>query len=108
MPYVLTTERDLAEVLAMLVRLSNEAGLTPALERCLIDLGLGLSNQDIASKHGITVNTVKTEVKTLYRELDLDCRHEISRAVRRAQLRLQGGARVEHVEAILRVGFERL
>ncbi len=92
----------------MLVNLSDEAGLTIALRRCLIDLGLGLSNQDIATKHEITVNTVKTETKALYRTLDLDCRHEVSRAVRRARLRLQRGMRPEDVEAILRLGLARL
>lgn len=96
-------EPDLELVLDMLRRLSYEAGLTPTVEQRLIELALGLSNKGIASKHGISVNTVKTQVKTLLRAFDLDCRHEIEHAVRGALGRLQGGLHARSVEVVLRL-----
>ena len=99
---------DLALVLRMVAKLGGEAGLTPALERRFQELALGLSNQEIAVEHGITVNTVKTQVRTLLRILDLDCRHEIVHAVRGAQARLQERMPCQQVEALLRLTLERV
>lgn len=99
---------DLRFVLQMLAKLGRRSGLTPALQQRLIELGMGLSNREVAMKHGITVNTVKTQVRILLRMLDLDCRHEIAHAVRGALARLQDGVPVEQVEAILRLNLERV
>lgn len=95
-------DNDVKLVLRALAKLGREVRLTPTLERRLFELGLGLSNQEIATRNGITVNTVKTEVRTLFGKLDLDCRHEIQRAVRRTLVSLERGMEAEEVEGAVR------
>lgn len=46
-------------------------------EICL-DIVNGLSNDDIAKKHYVSINTVKTHIKRIFHKLDLDSRTKLS------------------------------
>ena len=46
-------------------------------EICL-DIIAGLSNDDIAKKHYVSINTVKTHLKRIFLKLDLDSRTKLS------------------------------
>ena len=89
-----------------LLRLSDEVRLTTALRSRLIDIACHRSYKEIAVRHDITVNTVKTQVRDLLRALGLDCRHEIEHAIRSAERRLQNGASEELILTFLRLRWE--
>jgi LuxR family maltose regulon positive regulatory protein len=55
-------------------------------ERVLRLLAAGYTNPEIAQELYISVNTVKTHVKSVYRKLNIDNRRAARRAVRRLQL----------------------
>ncbi|MCC2614679.1 LuxR C-terminal-related transcriptional regulator [Aestuariibacter halophilus] len=50
--------------------------LTHRERQLLEDLSQGLTNQQLADKHCISVNTVKSHLKTLYKKLSVGKRHE--------------------------------
>lgn len=89
-----------------LARISDERCLTAALRSRLLDVATGLTYAGISRKHGITVNTVKTEIRQLLRQLGLYCRHEIDHAVDAAELRTEAGATEEHIRTFLRIRWE--
>jgi DNA-binding NarL/FixJ family response regulator len=72
----------------------------------LIEIAECSTYEDIARKHGISVNTVKTEVGLVLRALGVRCRHQIEEAVRAAQSRAEAGATVEQICRFLRLRFE--
>lgn len=86
--------------------IAPEAQLTPVLEMRLIEIAEGLPYKEIARTHEVTMNTVKTEARHLYRSIGVNCRHEIGRAAEAAQLRAEAGATVDEIAAFLRVRFE--
>jgi DNA-binding CsgD family transcriptional regulator len=82
------------------------AGLTPVSEIRLLEIAEGLTYEQIARKHALSVNTVKTEVGLVLRSLRVRCRHQIEEAVRAAQLRVEAGATAEELDRFLRLRFE--
>ncbi len=73
--------------------IAREARLTPVLEMRLVEFAEGLQYKEIAQTHEVTMNTIKTEARHLYRSIGVNCRHEIGRAAEAAQLRAEAGAR---------------
>lgn len=45
-------------------------------QKILLDLSLGLTNQQIADKHHVSINTTKTHLKTVYKKLQVSSRNE--------------------------------
>jgi DNA-binding NarL/FixJ family response regulator len=89
-----------------LARISLAAHLSPALAERLRDLALGLSNAQIAARHDVSVNTVKTEVTHVLAALGVDSRTAISSAVEAAARRALAGASEEALVHFLRLRFE--
>ncbi len=85
---------------------AHDAQLTPVLELRFMELALGLTYEDIAQEHEISINTVKTEVRILLQSLGARCRHEIESAANAAQLRGEAGATTEEIYHFLRLRFE--
>ncbi len=57
--------------------------ITPKEYEILLDLCGGLSNSDIATKHFITVNTVKTHLKRTFIKMNIDSRLQVSQQLLR-------------------------
>jgi len=93
-------------VLLALNRIARDARLTPCLETRLIEVAAGLTYREIARSHGISVNTVKTEVRALLQALGSHCRHEIEDAVTAARARAQDGTTAEDLYQFLRLRLE--
>ncbi len=55
-------------------------------ERVLRRLAAGLSNAEIAQELVVSVNTVKTHVKSIYRKLNVNSRRAAREAARRSKL----------------------
>jgi DNA-binding NarL/FixJ family response regulator len=87
-------------------RIARHAGLTPCLEARLIEIAAGLTRGEIARRHGISVNTVKTEVRALLRAVGAHCRHEIEDAVTAARARAEDGATAEELYRFLLLRLE--
>jgi LuxR family maltose regulon positive regulatory protein len=60
--------------------------LSPQEERVLRLLVAGLSNQEIARELIVSVNTIKTQVKSIYRKLDVHSRRDARTTARRLNL----------------------
>jgi LuxR family maltose regulon positive regulatory protein len=60
--------------------------LSPQERRVLGLLVAGRTNPEIARELVVSLNTVKTQVKSIYRKLDIGSRHEASEVVRRLGL----------------------
>jgi LuxR family maltose regulon positive regulatory protein len=60
--------------------------LSPQERRVLHLLVAGRTNPEIASELVVSLNTVKTQVKSIYRKLDIGSRHEASEVARRLGL----------------------
>jgi LuxR family maltose regulon positive regulatory protein len=68
---------------------ADHAGAADALERALVVLRYlptMLSNQEIASELYVSVNTVKTHLKSIYRKLDAGGRRDAVSRARQLQL----------------------
>lgn len=89
-----------------LLRVAEEERLTPALRARLFDIAKGLSYRDIAAENSISINTVKTEIRSLLRNLGVRCRHEIEHAVDTAEIRISEGATEDHIHLFLRLRWE--
>jgi DNA-binding NarL/FixJ family response regulator len=87
-------------------RIARRAGLTACLETRLAEIAAGLTYQEIARRHGISVNTVKIEVRALLQALGTHCRHEIEDAVTAAREREEDGATADEVYRFLLLRFE--
>ena len=75
----------------------REYGLTPRESEVLALITQGLTNQEIADRAYISINSVKTYVRTAYRKIGVSRRSQavawgIENGFRPAQLRLVGGA----------------
>ncbi len=66
--------------------------LSAILEERLVEIGGGLSYRDIATRHGLSENTIKNEARNLLAIFDLECRHLIDAAVQAASTRFEGAA----------------
>ena len=98
--------RDNSLVQEALGRIARDAGLTPALETRLLEIAEGLTYDQIARRHGISVNTVKTEVRVLLQALGAHCRHEIEDAVSAARARAEDGTTAEELYRFLLLRLE--
>lgn len=87
-------------------RISRGARLTPTLETRLFDIAQGLKNKEIAERHVISTNTVKTQIRCLLHHLGLTCRHEIQDAVLAASLREESGTTADETYEFLLLRFE--
>ena len=87
-------------------RIARGAGLTPCLETRLTEIAAGLAYREIARRHGISVNTVKTEVRALLHMLGVDCCREIVAALTAAERRAEDGATAEELYRFLLLRFE--
>ncbi len=95
-----------SEVVGALRQIAREARLTPVLEVRFIEIAQGLLYREIARIHDVSMNTIKTETRHLYRSIGVNCRHEIERAAEAAQLRSEDGATPEEICGFLRLRFE--
>lgn len=95
-----------APVSAALARIADDTPLTPTLRVRLTDLASGLTYHGISQQYGISMNTVKTEVRQLLARLGLYCRHEIDHAIEAAELRAEAGASADHLDRFLRLRWE--
>ena len=68
------------DVIVVLTKLGRRHGLTLTLQDRLLELACGASNVEIARKHGISLNTVKTEVAAVLLMLNCRCRHQLELA----------------------------
>jgi DNA-binding NarL/FixJ family response regulator len=73
-PAAATFERNTAAIAAL--------GITPREEEVLALLAAGKSNKEIAQKLGVSPNTVKTQIASLYQKLEVQRR---TQAVQRAR-----------------------
>lgn len=89
-----------------LKRIGKDAGLTPVLQARLMELAGGLRYEEIALRHHISMNTVKTEARSLYRAIGVRCRHEIEGAIEAALWRQNAGATTDDLYEFLRLRFE--
>lgn len=87
-------------------RIARGARLTPTLETRLLEIAEGLTYDQIARRHGISVNTVKTEVRALLQALGAHCRHEIEDAATAAQARADDGATADDLYRFLLLRLE--
>lgn len=60
--------------------------LTPRESALLAHIGQGLSTQEIASRDRVSINTVKTQLKSLYKKLGVSTRAEAAASARRWHL----------------------
>ncbi|MEM7374752.1 MAG: response regulator transcription factor [Bacteroidota bacterium] len=60
-----------------LINHSLEQKITPKEYDILVDINAGCSNQDLADKHFISLNTVKTHVKKLFGKFQVDSRTQL-------------------------------
>jgi LuxR family maltose regulon positive regulatory protein len=63
--------------------------LSPQEERVLRLLAAGLSNPEIADELVVSINTIKTQVKSIYRKLNVHSREEAGEAARRLKFFLR-------------------
>jgi LuxR family maltose regulon positive regulatory protein len=56
--------------------------LSPQEQRVLALLGAGLSYQDIARQLVVSVNTIKTQVKSIYQKLNVNNRQQAQEVAR--------------------------
>ncbi len=90
----------------VLLAIAADAGMTPALKTRLVEVASGLSYRRIAELHGISVNTVKTEINAMLGSLGASCCHEIRDAWVAACARVQAGAGEGEIRKFLSLRFE--
>lgn len=100
------TRPDDPLVFAALDRIAAGSGLSATLCVRLRELAYGWTYEEIGKHHGITRNTVKTEVHNVLRSLDITCGHQIQDAVRAAAERARSGEGGEGIYAFLKMRFE--
>jgi len=89
-----------------LLTFASDLRLTPALTQRLLEVARGLSQRQISGLHGVSHNTVKTQVNAVLASLGASCCHEVRDAARAACTRAQAGATEEEILAFLRLRFE--
>ena len=89
-----------------LLALAGEAGMTPALVTRFLEVARGLSYRQMSQLHGISLNTVKTQVGHALASMHVRCCHEIQDTARAARSRAEAGANKEQVLSFLRLRFE--
>ena len=66
--------------------MSSIGPLSEQVQRVLRLLGAGLTNPEIAQELVVSLNTVKTHVKSIYRKLNLSSRKQARQAARHLNL----------------------
>ncbi len=98
--------KNLAAVYHALRRVAEDAHLTRILELRLFEIASGLRYEEIAGKNGLSMNTVKTEARALYRAIGVRCRHEVEGAINAAVWRSEAGATAADLHRFFRLRFE--
>ena len=88
------------------LRIAAERNLSPALEERLLDLASDLSYPRIAAKSHISVHTVKTQAKLIFKALRVAGRRPIVLAASAAQRRSDSGSSSDDIADFLRIRFE--
>lgn len=86
--------------------LADASSLSPVLKVRLIEIARGLTYQEIAQRHQISRNTVKTEVSAVLSKVGVSCRHEIQDTAAAAASRFEAGAAHDEVIHFMRLRFE--
>jgi DNA-binding CsgD family transcriptional regulator len=86
--------------------LADASFLTPVLKVRLIEVAQGLSYKEIADRHRISLNTVKTEVSAVLSRIGVTCRHEIQDTAAAAAHRFEAGATHDEVITFVRLRLE--
>jgi DNA-binding CsgD family transcriptional regulator len=89
-----------------LLILAAEAGMTAALKSRLLEVARGLSYRQMAELHGISINTIKSEIRTKLGLLGTTCCHEIRDASVAARAQAQAGAGEDDIRTFLSLRFE--
>ncbi len=100
------TSNNFAAVYHALRRVAEDARLTRVLELRLFEIAEGLRYEEIAGKNGLSINTIKTEARSLYRAIGVRCRHEVEGATNAAISRSEAGATAEDLHRFFRLRFE--
>ena len=104
--FATTASNNFAAVYQALRQVAEDARLTRVLELRLFEIAEGLPYDEIAGKNGLSINTIKTEARILYRALGVRCRHEVEGAIDAAICRSEAGATAEDLHGFLRLRFE--
>lgn len=89
-----------------LSQVSKDADLTPTLAVRFAEIAAGMSNAQIAERHGLTVNTVKTEVSHVLAAVGVMSRTAIRSAFEAAAGRADAGASETELVQFLKIRFE--
>jgi len=89
-----------------LLALAADAGMTPTLKTRLLEVASGFPHRRIAELHGISLNTVKTQINAMLESMGASCCHEIRDDAVAASARFQNGAREDDVTEFLRLRLE--
>ncbi len=92
------------EEVTTLLALGRYYRLTPVQRERLIEMACGLSNAEMAARHDISLNTVKTEVAAVLGSLGLKCRHQLEMLAEQLAYQLAAGDGSRAVAAGLRHG----
>jgi DNA-binding NarL/FixJ family response regulator len=63
---------------------NHTSHISPKEYEIILDIVNGLSNQELADKHSISLNTVKTHLKRIFTKLDLSSRSQLAKIVIRS------------------------
>jgi DNA-binding NarL/FixJ family response regulator len=77
--------------------IAKDRRLSPVLEQRLFDLAVGMSYRDMSDAYGISMNTVKTEVRFVLRNVGVACSHELQSAFASAAIRAHEGATAQEI-----------
>jgi DNA-binding CsgD family transcriptional regulator len=89
-----------------LLAVASDGGMTPVHTTRLLEAARGLSYRQIADLHGVSLNTVKTEMKSVLGSLRASCCHEIRDASMAAKARVRAGASEDEITEFIRLRFE--
>ena len=93
------------DVAGILLLIGRDHRLTPVLLERLIEIASGDSNTEIADRHRLSVNTVKTEVAAVLSSLRFECRHQLQMLARHIAFQLAEGDEQGAVLSSLRYHF---
>jgi DNA-binding CsgD family transcriptional regulator len=78
---ILINEPDREDAFSLCMGLQQAFGLTPAEARTAALVGSGLAPQDVADQLGITVGTVRCELKSVFEKLAISRQSELAALV---------------------------
>jgi DNA-binding NarL/FixJ family response regulator len=105
-PLKCSSQEPGATVERVLLSLAAAAAMTPTLTERLVEVANRLSYREIAALHGISMNTVKTEINAILGSLGASCCHEIRDASVAASARVDAGANEDEIRTFLKLRLE--